>query len=73
MSRKLYHLHSHTWITLPDAKTRFSKLGITDYALKYFLRFSKMDFSDFSKTKYGINNSTLINLFVKETKTKYEN
>lgn len=65
MSRKLYHLHSHSWITIPDPKTGFSKLGLTDYALKFFLRFNKMDISDYPKTKYGINNSTLINLFLK--------
>jgi hypothetical protein len=65
MSRKLYHLQSHSWITIPDTKTGLSKLGLSEYALKYFLRFNKMDIENYPKTKYGINNSTLINLFVK--------
>lgn len=73
MQRKLYHLRSHSWITIPDHQTGLSKLGLTDYALKFFLRFSKMNISDYPKTKYGINNSTLIKLFLKETKTKYDN
>lgn len=73
MQRKLYHLRSHSWITTPDAKSGLSTLGLTDYALKFFLRFNKMDISDYPKTKYGINNSTLIKLFLNSTKDKYEN
>lgn len=65
MSRKLYHLQSHSWITIPDPKTGLSKLGLTDYAIKFFLRFNKLDFTDYKKTKYGMNNSTFINLFLK--------
>lgn len=72
MSKKLYHLQSHLWITMPD-RNGLSTLGMTDYALKFFLRFNKMDFNDYPKTKYGINNSTIIDLFIKETKLKYEN
>ena len=71
MSKKLYHLQSHLTLTVPDAKTGFCKLGLTEYALKYFVRFNKVDFSDYPKTKYGITNSSFINLFVKETFSKY--
>ena len=72
MSRKLYHLRSHLAVTALDTKTGFCKIGLSDYALRYFLRFNKIDTSDFPKTKYGMNYITSINLFIKETFKKFE-
>jgi len=72
MSKKLYHIQSHLTLTLSDAKTGMCKLGMSEYALNHFLRFNKMDYSEYPRTKYGINNSSFINLFIKETFKKYE-
>jgi hypothetical protein len=65
MSKKLYHLRSHFAVSSLDPLTGFCNIGISDYALKYFLRFNKMDVSDYPKTKYGMSHVTSINLFVK--------
>lgn len=48
------------------------QLGLSDYALKHFLRFNKIDNSDYPKTVYGIAYTTYIGLFLKETFKQYE-
>ena len=72
MLKKLYHSRSHLTVIGINAETGMCQLGLSDYALKYFLRFNKIDNSDYSKTVYGIAYTTYIGLFIKETFKKYE-
>ena len=69
MSKKLFF--SHQFITLSDSKTGLCKLGLSEYALKYFARFNKITYDDYPKTKYGINYSVLISLLLKQTFDKF--
>lgn len=71
MQKKLYHLRSHFEVTGLDTKTGICKIGLTDYAIKYFLRLNKIDNSDYPKTLYAMSYTTSISLFVKETFKKY--
>ena len=64
MQKKLFY--SHQFITLPDNKG-ISQFGVSEYVLKYFVRFNKVNHQNFSKTNYGIANKFMIDLFLKES------
>jgi hypothetical protein len=60
--RKLYR--THQFVTPPDANG-VSYFGLSDFALKYFVRFHKLNFEKFPKTNYTLRNKVWIENFVK--------
>ncbi len=55
----------HLWVTEPNSEGK-SFLGLTQTALKYFLRISKLSYLEHFKTCYGIENNYRIEQFLRE-------
>jgi hypothetical protein len=62
MHKKLFY--SHQFITLPNTKG-ISQFGVSEYVLKHFIRFNKINHQNFPKTNYAIVNKFTIDLFLK--------
>jgi hypothetical protein len=55
--KKLYR--NHQFITAPD-KNGISYFGLSDFALKYFVRFHKINYEKYPKTNYAMRNKIWI-------------